>query len=311
MVADDDKLIDQLRPTKSPRLIDLVKEAGVDVSSWALNRYGKRVKVPASNPNYCNDWSFGGANEPTVLNLWFGQLRCVSENVVWHGNVRAIAEHLEKIVQDATSIADQIRARVQSKRASAFDTRVRDAALQAVGNGTIPFVRIIIGEGTQVQETDLGKESSSMTKRFLDGEPWLIKSYDDNIGEILLVRGLGEDIHQIVRSQIAADQFEAPEVVGRKPVSAYVFKRSALVRKEVLDRSKGKCELCGEVGFKMVDGRAYLETHHVVPLSEGGADSTSNVVALCPKDHKRAHYAVDRDEIRKVLLQMGIDSSPQ
>lgn len=61
----------------------------------------------------------------------------------------------------------------------------------------------------------------------------------------------------------------------------------------------------------MVDGRAYLETHHVVPLSEGGADSTSNVVALCPKDHKRAHYAVDRDEIRKVLLQMGIDSSPQ
>jgi 5-methylcytosine-specific restriction protein A len=40
-----------------------------------------------------------------------------------------------------------------------------------------------------------------------------------------------------------------------------------------------------------------LETHHVVPLSENGPDHPANVVAICPKDHRRAHYAVDREEI--------------
>lgn len=52
----------------------------------------------------------------------------------------------------------------------------------------------------------------------------------------------------------------------------------------------------------MSGGAIYLETHHVVPLSEGGTDLVTNVAALCPNDHKRAHFGSDANFIRAALL---------
>jgi transposase-like protein len=48
---------DGLKPTTSPRVIDLVAAAGVDVSPWAVSKKGP-VKVPASNPAYCYEWAY-------------------------------------------------------------------------------------------------------------------------------------------------------------------------------------------------------------------------------------------------------------
>jgi 5-methylcytosine-specific restriction endonuclease McrA len=59
--------------------------------------------------------------------------------------------------------------------------------------------------------------------------------------------------------------------------------------------------------FDIATGSIYLETHHVVPLAENGPDHTSNVVAICPKDHRRAHYAAERDEIA-IRLTAILDS---
>ncbi|WP_407646473.1 HNH endonuclease [Henriciella aquimarina] len=51
----------------------------------------------------------------------------------------------------------------------------------------------------------------------------------------------------------------------------------------------------------MPSGALYLETHHIQPLAEGGADTLTNVIALCPNDHRKAHYGLDildfRDEL--------------
>ncbi|MBC7620936.1 MAG: HNH endonuclease, partial [Candidatus Saccharibacteria bacterium] len=84
---------------------------------------------------------------------------------------------------------------------------------------------------------------------------------------------------------------------------------SAAVREAVLIRAGGLCELCNEPGFVTAAGSVYLETHHVVPLADNGLDDASNVVAICPKDHRRAHYAADRDAIAirltAILLSKG------
>ncbi|MFT2675409.1 HNH endonuclease, partial [Escherichia coli] len=63
----------------------------------------------------------------------------------------------------------------------------------------------------------------------------------------------------------------------------------------------GRCELCGVAGFATEAG-IYLETHHVIPLAENGPDHPSNVVALCANDHRRAHFAAERQAIREQLL---------
>jgi 5-methylcytosine-specific restriction protein A len=76
------------------------------------------------------------------------------------------------------------------------------------------------------------------------------------------------------------------------------------VRDAALCRAKGRCELCKQPGFRMVGGEIYLETHHVIPLSDNGADHVRNVVAVCPNDHREAHHGERREEIRSRLLVM-------
>jgi|GEM_PF-6958313 len=66
-------VLDQLRPAKRLRVIDLVKDAGLDVSDWA--NFDKGVGKAASNPKYCYAWAFSTPGRATVVNLWHEDMR--------------------------------------------------------------------------------------------------------------------------------------------------------------------------------------------------------------------------------------------
>jgi len=85
--------------------------------------------------------------------------------------------------------------------------------------------------------------------------------------------------------------------------SGNVYRRDPKVRAEVLKIAGGRCECCGELGFITEAGERYLETHHVVGVSERGPDSSGNVVAVCPLCHRKAHYAADRIQIERKMLE--------
>ena len=80
------------------------------------------------------------------------------------------------------------------------------------------------------------------------------------------------------------------------------YARDPKVRKAVILRAGGKCEFCGVVGFKCSDGSRYLECHHITALAAEGDDRVTNVIALCPKDHREAHYGERRLEIEKEMM---------
>jgi len=46
--------------------------------------------------------------------------------------------------------------------------------------------------------------------------------------------------------------------------------------------NNGQCEYC-------ILDFAYLDKHHIIPLSEGGLDLPSNITYLCPNCHRLAH----------------------
>ncbi len=80
------------------------------------------------------------------------------------------------------------------------------------------------------------------------------------------------------------------------------YTRSADVVKRTKARANGVCQLCGKPApFMDKHGDPYLETHHIVWLSRGGEDSTSNTVALCPNCHTKMHI-VDAPADVKALL---------
>lgn len=152
----------------------------------------------------------------------------------------------------------------------------------------LPF-RIIVLDGNM--------DECIVSKRQLDSAIWRVTALDENTGDYTLTRGANHFI----------DQFSIQETPDRKPerreVSAQAFVRSSAVRLNALLRADGKCDWCGQPGFQTADGGIYLETHHIVPLSENGSDTENNIAALCPNHHREAHHGKDRDAMRKNLLK--------
>lgn len=80
------------------------------------------------------------------------------------------------------------------------------------------------------------------------------------------------------------------------------YARDQRVKAWVLERAKGKCEACETPApFTTVDGFPYLEVHHVRKLADGGSDTPSNAVALCPNCHRRLHFSIDALTYRESL----------
>lgn len=98
---------------------------------------------------------------------------------------------------------------------------------------------------------------------------------------------------------------DGQQTPARISVSRREFRRDVEVAAYALAIAEGTCRGCGAPApFKQAcDGQPFLEVHHVVPLSEGGPDTLSNVIAVCPNCHRRAHYSVDRFEFQKRLEQ--------
>lgn len=88
-----------------------------------------------------------------------------------------------------------------------------------------------------------------------------------------------------------------------KRESAYY--RSQAIKLYVLHRSSGNCEGCNSPAPFNTKSGPYLECHHLHRLADGGPDHPSNVVAVCPNCHRRAHYADDAKAFNERLIQVA------
>jgi hypothetical protein len=104
------------------------------------------------------------------------------------------------------------------------------------------------------------------------------------------------------------EQLDAIDDIGtdtpsRVNTSGVTYARDPKIREAVKRRAAGKCEFCGELGFKCSDGTRYLECHHIIALANEGADRMTNVIGLCPKDHREAHFGERRAELEKEMMR--------
>lgn len=95
--------------------------------------------------------------------------------------------------------------------------------------------------------------------------------------------------------------------VGVRSVKVTNYIRDQYVSEYAKRIANGRCQLCGEMApFLDEHNKPYLETHHIIWLSEGGPDTIGNTVALCPNCHRKMHvlnHQVDKDILlKKVLL---------
>jgi 5-methylcytosine-specific restriction endonuclease McrA len=96
--------------------------------------------------------------------------------------------------------------------------------------------------------------------------------------------------HRLYTMSMNAIDDLGTDTPDRSLSTKWSYSRDKKVRNAVRRRAKGKCEFCGKPGFMGQSGKPYLETHHVIALSDEGADRLTNVIALCPNDHREAHF---------------------
>lgn len=177
----------ELKPTERPRVYDLLREAGIDVSDWKNYR---RWKHPASNPKYCYNWAFEGP-DIVVLCLWYGHMQ-QSGRVIFqvHNHRAAIA-------------TEKSWTPTQRKRAQQMDH-----AFQVAFEKGLP-VRVIVVDGP------LGQDVKAYVEyRLLDPLTWFVASYEEN-GTCLIQRGEpdqgeGERIRRLARIAYNSSGWQKP-----------------------------------------------------------------------------------------------------
>lgn len=309
--------IEFLRPEGKKLIIDCVQGAGIDVSGWGLTKDGQPVSRPQSNGAYCYDWSFRGTDgQCMVVCVWYEEMSVdVQGRIVFQGNLRRYADSLIRELEKDPKNHKRTIKDPRINRAQHFSSTVQ----LAYRNG-IPLSVVIVSGPVREKEVE-GQDFDRAIGRQLDSQRWLVKSFDDESGAFVLVRDGGDQAHD--RHELSGDEggVEKPDAAfasetdvadqfaTEKRPDTYIYNgvqryRDPNVRRLVLNRSEGACELTGVPGFLMANGRRYLETHHIIPLSEGGADAVENVIALSADAHRQAHFGVNRDELRERCLDI-------
>ncbi|MGE4259904.1 HNH endonuclease [Shewanella sp.] len=76
------------------------------------------------------------------------------------------------------------------------------------------------------------------------------------------------------------------------------FNRDPKVKAWVLKEASGKCECCGsDAPFTTPEGEPFLEVHHLRRLADGGSDTVTNAVALCPNCHREMHHGISKSAL--------------
>lgn len=151
----------------------------------------------------------------------------------------------------------------------------------------------------------------------MDGNPrkvWLfpIQLTNDKAIDYSLLKQ-SQDLHIIRASKLSLRELEhvaresQKKSLHAREVTTITYIRNAYVAEYTRRMAQGKCQLCGlPAPFIKKDGYPYLESHHIVWLSEGGFDTIQNTTALCPNCHKKMHVLNLPEDITKL---MAINSS--
>ena len=129
-----------------------------------------------------------------------------------------------------------------------------------------------------------------------DINPVLIKPTYDK-------QDLDKKVDQIFRKKYKVKSAPGNKIPRKKFAQIEQYERDIKVKCFVLDVADGVCESCkSNAPFINEAGRPYLEVHHIKRLADGGSDTVSNAIAVCPNCHMELHYSKNAQHIADELI---------
>lgn len=182
--------------------------------------------------------------------------------------------------------------------------------------GREPRLRVTINAALLRAARD-GLATGSIQKVWLKehGFTWVLGKLRENRMERLLAEEfarraqptfpdleVGKDEEPLVPGYPLSDANEAAHVQDLAEIkNVRIREQRSIVRdqrlaQEAKRRAHYRCESCGDSLPDVMQGRRYVQAHHIEPLSEAGADTAENVAVLCPGCHARIHAGALRVE---------------
>jgi hypothetical protein len=167
--------LSEINPRDRQLIIDLVREAGVNVNDWK-NFKGGPSKA-ASNPKYCYEWSFVEPKKLVVLNLWYASMQERDGFITQEMNWRELARRFEERPHNG----------VWKRRSLNVDR-----SIQLAFRERLP-IRVVVCEGEMRNIEEPEAKASRVHKRLLDLIPWAVTAYDWRSGQCTVTRGASPD----------------------------------------------------------------------------------------------------------------------
>jgi hypothetical protein len=276
------KSIRLLKPKNLYRVMDLVAEAGIDVTDWA--NFSGGPSRAATNPKYCYEWSFVEPGKVVVLNLWHARMRI----------------HRGQIVQQHNFLED-----ARTARKTNWKTRARkmNFAIATAWSDGLP-VRVIVCDGIMRGRLDPEARPSQVTAREMDDVAWAVTEYEVETGNVTITRGAQPRKESARISRVRREELLYPDELlqpglyeegARKEVTVNAYERDPRARRDCLRFLGYRCVVCellfaeryGELGER------FIHVHHVRPLAgrneEYQVDPTCDLVPVCPNCHAMLH----------------------
>ena len=184
-------LRDDLLPNSLFAVEQLVKEAGIDVSSWRINQKDEFVQENANAyKNFL--WAFGGGIDPTALCVWHDEIDWKADPPQRAGNFKDTLRELRTLSAKASATNEKGRLGIKITRAYEFAKLVRVAYLRRSA------VRLIILDGDRTPAAQAATTSSSVRARLLDPQAWFVHQFDiEDSGAYVIVRGTAPPVKPI------------------------------------------------------------------------------------------------------------------
>lgn len=109
-------------------------------------------------------------------------------------------------------------------------------------------------------------------------------------------------VHKLSMDELRERARRSSEIPGERIVTTKQFERNPNITELAKRRANGICQLChSRAPFITKQGDPFLETHHIIPLGQGGKDTIENTVALCPNCHRKMHALNLKDDKDRLI----------
>lgn len=274
-------------PDERPLVINLVRDAGVDVSDWSNGKGG--AERASMNPKYCYEWSFVEPGKIVVLNIWH----------------EAMLEHDAAITCELNMRRAFTRESVTRRkvRAAAMDLAILTAFVEGLA------VRVIVLAGKRSKpDTD---SASRALKRMLDPTPWAVVKYDFESGAAIIARGYSPMPARQLSNEDTSQWFEGSAYIRYAKHRIRELDAREAKLKEARQRNGGRliCEV-PNCGFDFAErygeiGEGYAQVHHLEPLGDapetGRATTLDKLAIVCANCHAMIHRGGKCRELRELV----------